>query len=72
MVTILLLCIVPAGTGLWILGRKKSSRVTAFAGALGAAAPLLYIAGGGLLLLLAPVLALGAAYWTVNRNHDEK
>lgn len=72
MVTILLLCIVLAGTGLWIHGRKKSSRMTVFVGGLGVAAPLLYVTGGGLLLPFAPLLALGAAYWTVDRNNDER
>lgn len=71
MITILLLCIMLLGIGLWIHGRRKSSRMKVFTGGLGVAAPLLYVAWGGLLLPFAPLLALGAAYWTVARNNDE-
>lgn len=67
----IIICIVLAGIGLWIYGRRTSSRVAAFAGGLAIAAPLLY-AGGAMLLPLAPMLALGAAYWTVDRNNDER
>ncbi|SDW11242.1 hypothetical protein SAMN05421781_0485 [Marinococcus luteus] len=70
MVTILLLCIVLGGIGLWIHGRKKSSRMTGFTGGLGVAAPLLYAAGVGLLLPFAPLLALGAAYWMVESTNN--
>ncbi|MDX6152794.1 hypothetical protein [Marinococcus sp. PL1-022] len=68
----IIICIMLAGIGLWIYGRRTSSRMTVFTGGLAAAAPLLYIAGGGLLLPLAPMLALGAAYWKVDRNYDER
>ena len=67
----IIICIVLAGIGLWIYGRRTSSRLTTFAGGLAAAAPLLY-AGGEMLLPFAPLLALGAAYWTVDRNNDER
>jgi hypothetical protein len=66
-----IICIGLTGVGLWILGQKKNSRMTAFTGGLAAAAPLLYIAGGALLLPFAPLLALGAAYWTVASTNNE-
>ena len=65
-----IICIVLAGVGLWIFGQKKNSRMTAFAGGLAVAAPLLYITGGGLLLPFAPLLALGAACWTVASKNN--
>ncbi|GEK58303.1 hypothetical protein ACFOLK_08980 [Marinococcus halophilus] len=67
MVTFLLLCIALSGIGLWMYGHRKRARMAVFTGSLGVAAPLLYVAGGGLLLPLAPLLSLGAVYWTVNR-----
>ncbi|MDZ5782045.1 hypothetical protein [Marinococcus luteus] len=63
MVTVILLCIVIAGVGLWIRGRRKGARMEVFIGALGTVAPLLYLGGGGMLLPLTPLFALGAVYW---------
>ena len=65
-----IICLVLAGIGLWMLGKKKSSRVAAFAGGLTVAAPLLYIVWNGMLLPLAPLFALGAAYCTVNKTNN--